>query len=149
MNDELEKTVCEAHRSNGTIVRDQGIQSIKDRVSAIRQILKKHPIPKDSDHLFICQDDDGGYQFPLADDTTIGYSKKNDLTIDSEYISGQHCRIKKTETGWVLEDLDSANGVQVNKEKISECYLNYGDIIQIADNCLIFFPKPLTNKEIT
>ena len=142
MKDEFEKTIYDAHHIHTTLTMNQDVELIRDRVSAIRQILAEHPIPKESDHLFICQDNNGGYWFPLTQTILIGNGEGNDLKLNSKFISRHHCRIKKAGNGWVVEDLKSSNGVHVNKRKVDDYFLNYGDVIQIADECLIFFPKP-------
>ena len=45
---------------------------------------------------------------------TIGRSPLNDLIIKAESVSSHHAEIERTEEGWVLRDIASSNGTEVN-----------------------------------
>ena len=65
--------------------------------------------------------------------TRIGRREGNDWVLQDGSISGTHCEVEKTKTGFLLRDLGSTNGTRVNGEtvKVSGIYKN--DIITIGD----------------
>jgi pSer/pThr/pTyr-binding forkhead associated (FHA) protein len=68
--------------------------------------------------------------FPLP--VTIGRSRKNDLVLNSDRISRHHAVIEKREEQFLLRDLESSNGTQVNQERITEHALVDGDLLQVG-----------------
>jgi len=76
----------------------------------------------------------GGQRFDLENPVTrIGRREGNDWIIQDGSVSGTHCEIEKTKTGFILRDLGSTNGTKINGEtvKVSGVYKN--DIILIGD----------------
>ncbi len=49
----------------------------------------------------------------------IGRSSKADVRIDEDSVSRQHCRIRPTADGYVIEDLGSTNGTYVEGEPVT------------------------------
>jgi len=75
-----------------------------------------------------------GQQFQLDKPVIrIGRRDSNDWMIQDGSVSGTHCEIEKTKTGYLLRDLGSTNGTKVNGEtiKLSGVYKN--DIIIVGD----------------
>ena len=75
-----------------------------------------------------------GQQFQLEKPVIrIGRRDSNDWMIQDGSVSGTHCEIEKTKTGYLLRDLGSTNGTKVNGEtiKLSGVYKN--DIIIVGD----------------
>lgn len=71
--------------------------------------------------------------------SVIGRSSESSIVLDSSGISRTHCRIARLEGKWVIEDLESSNGVFVNGQKIeksADIFLN--DTITLADTSFIF-----------
>jgi RNA polymerase subunit RPABC4/transcription elongation factor Spt4 len=74
----------------------------------------------------------------LADNLTIGRSPRNVMSLDDQMISRFHARIEKTELGFHIRDLDSMNGVTVNRKRISDpVLLKIGDAITIGEHRLL------------
>lgn len=69
---------------------------------------------------------------------TIGRKDENDVVLKQQSVSRHHASIKWEEKGFVIEDLDSTNGVQVNRELIKRKSLFDKDKIRICDNYLEF-----------
>lgn len=71
--------------------------------------------------------------FPLVDETTIGRSTSNVVVLREAKVSRQHAVIRRTADGWIIEDLQSSNGVLVNGQPNPDTILHDGDEIQIGD----------------
>ncbi|GEM_PF-1217161 len=71
--------------------------------------------------------------------TTIGRSRESDIFLEDLAVSRTHAIITREPSGrYVLRDNNSANGVFVNGERITEVVLEEGDEIQIGQTMLAF-----------
>lgn len=68
----------------------------------------------------------------LKERCTIGRRPTNDLVIDHVAISGDHAVIVAQKDGFVLEDLNSTNGTQVNGRPIKKYLLQDSDVINLT-----------------
>lgn len=67
--------------------------------------------------------------------TRIGRRADNDIVLDDAAVSRHHAVIVDTGTGFVITDLRSANGIEVNHSRISNsAHLGNGDHIRIGDH---------------
>jgi hypothetical protein len=72
-------------------------------------------------------------EVPLTKErSTIGRRANNDLVIDHVAISGQHAAIVAMNNDFVLEDLNSTNGTQVNGQPVKKHFLRDNDIINLS-----------------
>jgi len=78
----------------------------------------------------------------LKERCTIGRRPTNDLVIDHVAISGDHAVIVAEEQGFVLEDLNSTNGTQVNGQPIKKHLLQDSDVINLAPHRIRFVAEP-------
>jgi signal transduction histidine kinase len=69
---------------------------------------------------------------------TIGREESNSLCIPVSTISRRHALIKFNQGEYLIEDLQSSNGVVVNGEKYQEILLAHGDVVQLGDVYLTF-----------
>jgi pSer/pThr/pTyr-binding forkhead associated (FHA) protein len=75
----------------------------------------------------------------LAPETTVGRAPgQNDITVDDETASGRHLRIRHEEGQFVLYDLGSRNGTQVNGQRVERQVLMDEDIIVVGETPFIF-----------
>jgi adenylate cyclase len=82
------------------------------------------------------------YNFSLlGDETTIGRSDDNDIVLPGPTVSRNHARIAKTKDGYLLTDLGSLNGTEVNHESIQSILLKHQDRIKIGPNHLTFITE--------
>lgn len=69
----------------------------------------------------------------LSDDVTlIGRTSDADIWLGDDGVSRKHARLIKTGSGFVLEDLNSANGTFVQGERITKKEIKDGDQIQLG-----------------
>lgn len=69
----------------------------------------------------------------------IGRGEDTGLLLDEEGVSRQHCRFYESDGQWLVEDLDSMNGIRVNGHRISApTILKPGDRVSICQNTFLF-----------
>lgn len=77
--------------------------------------------------------------FPLAETaSTIGRDAGNAIQLPDPEVSKRHAVVRATGDTWAIEDLDSTNGIIVNKAKVKHARLKEGDKIRIGPFELIF-----------
>lgn len=71
-----------------------------------------------------------------TDVVTIGRGTKNDIVIDNDDVSRDHCRLVRAAADYELHDLSSANGTFINGQRVSSvrvlpstCLIELGDSI--------------------
>ncbi|PVY94138.1 FHA domain-containing protein [Ezakiella coagulans] len=74
----------------------------------------------------------------IRDNISVGRAAENDVTIKDDAISKRQFHIKKTNKGYNLIDLKSANGTFVNGELVKSVILKNKDIIKIGDEIIVF-----------
>ncbi|MGB8329444.1 MAG: ATP-binding protein, partial [Polyangiales bacterium] len=80
-----------------------------------------------------------GDKYAIDGELTFGRGDQADVEIEDTLVSRKHARIFQHENGsYVIEDLDSRNGTQVNGMAVTRQVLTYGDRIQIG-SCLLLF----------
>jgi pSer/pThr/pTyr-binding forkhead associated (FHA) protein len=65
-------------------------------------------------------------------DETLGRSDDNSICIKYNKVSRNHARISFENNKWVIEDLNSANGVYINEQAIDKSAMGQGDIVVIG-----------------
>lgn len=69
----------------------------------------------------------------------IGRGKNSDLKLESQYLSRHHAMISSTGDGrFMIVDLNSSNGVEVNGKRVRRCILQNGDTVALAQYRLKF-----------
>ena len=80
-----------------------------------------------------------GAIFAINEDTlVIGRETAANLCIASASVSRRHCKIDKTDSGFVITDLDSLNGTFINDLPIRTRLLDHGDRVRIGDAQFLF-----------
>ena len=139
MDEKFQKDLQHAYETRAQLNRFKPPKEIKSHLDSIRAELLNTTVPNTSPPQLIVRTQKKSYRYELTQSITIGADKSNSLQLDSDYISAQHCILKKDEDSWFVQDLASNNGIYVNEIKTDMKYLKDGDIIQIADVKLIFF----------
>jgi hypothetical protein len=91
--------------------------------------------------LIIRQGPDVGQQFSITGmEATVGRHKGCDIQIDEPEVSRKHARITWSGTGYVVEDLRSANGTFVDGERVTEPRaLKDGDLLRLGNHVELAF----------
>ena len=77
--------------------------------------------------------------FPLAETaSTIGRDAGNAIQLPDPMVSKRHAVVRAQGDAWTIEDLDSTNGIIVNKARVKHAGLKEGDRIRIGPFDLIF-----------
>jgi hypothetical protein len=70
--------------------------------------------------------------------TAIGRHPDSDVFLDDITVSRRHVVIDRSDDGYTMRDVGSLNGTYVNKERVDEARLKYGDEVQIGRYRLSF-----------
>ena len=84
-----------------------------------------------------------------SDQISIGRGAGNDIVIQSEAISRCHAYLVKSDEGWFVKDNNSKNGVHVNGDRVSEGWLQNGDIVQVGDFVFRFNAPQIASDPFT
>jgi len=93
-----------------------------------------------------------GTQVPLPDEALLGRNRENLLCLPEARVSRQHARILRRGTTFVIEDLQSSNGVLVQGQRLVPRVpytLHHGDEIRIGSTRMVFRvapPPPLRER---
>ena len=68
----------------------------------------------------------------------IGYAEENDLVIPLPQISAHHARVGKVNGSYIIEDLNSTNGVSVNGRRIRHAEVEVGDRLSLGSYQFVF-----------
>jgi type II secretory pathway predicted ATPase ExeA len=66
----------------------------------------------------------------------VGRTPDNDLQIDSRFVSRHHCQVISTADLSVIEDLNSTNGIFLNRKRVRRHVLVDGDVIELGTHRL-------------
>lgn len=61
---------------------------------------------------------DGEEPLQFESAVRLGRTPECHITIDDEFVSGEHLEFRPTDSGWVVEDLGSRNGTFVDGERV-------------------------------
>ncbi len=75
---------------------------------------------------------------------SIGRALENDVIIEDPRVSRHHAQLRRRYGHYVLYDLGSSGGTQINGYPIEECVLHSGDVISFAGVQVIYGEDPPT-----
>ena len=79
------------------------------------------------------------FNYEITDDViTIGRSKDNHVVLFDHTASRRHAKVRKTQDGYLLMDLDSHNGTHVNGSRVTSRILRHNDLVEIGNSVLSF-----------
>ena len=96
-----------------------------------------------SPSLLVTRGPDLGQEYPLWGETvTIGRASREatwEIRLTDRSVSRPHARLERREDGYVLFDLDSANGTLINGAPVvDQTLLKDGDVISVGETSLTF-----------
>ncbi len=102
------------------------------------------PPEAESDYLSLVD----GQRLPLTGkDLYVGRAPTNDLVLDDPTISRQHARLQHLPQGWLLTDLDSSNGTEVNQVPLTgPVFLAAGDVIQFGTLAVTYHQRGVSDR---
>src|SRR6478752_1115809 len=74
----------------------------------------------------------------------IGRAESADLRVESVEVSREHVEITERNGMWLVRDLGSTNGTQVNGKAITETLLSDGDILRVAETEMTFIASAVS-----
>jgi len=77
----------------------------------------------------------------LAEAITLGKSRTCDVVLSDDSVSRQHAEVVREGHGYRLRDLNSTNGTFVGEARVSEAFLQPGDVLGIGKVKLRFTPR--------
>src|SRR5690606_22581967 len=77
----------------------------------------------------------------------IGRGAKNDLIIDDNDVSREHCQLVRVDGGYELRDLNSTNGTFVNGQRVTSARtLHGGQLIELGDMITLEYQRDLAES---
>jgi pSer/pThr/pTyr-binding forkhead associated (FHA) protein len=73
-----------------------------------------------------------------AEEAVIGRDGDCEVRIDDPSVSRHHARVARIFAGYVIEDLNSTNGVNLNGRRVRKHMLRNGDVVQVGTHELRF-----------
>jgi len=70
----------------------------------------------------------------------IGSLAENDLVLTDPTVSRRHAAVEEKANGYVIRDLDSTNGTQLDGIRVREAYLSPGSVISLGQTEISFSP---------
>jgi transcriptional regulator with GAF, ATPase, and Fis domain len=84
---------------------------------------------------------------PLSEgEITIGREASNGIAISDPSVSRKHCLLSGQDGRFLVRDLDSRNGTQVNGVVVEEQWLQHGDEVATGDSSFVFLVE---DEEVT
>jgi hypothetical protein len=105
-----------------------------DMAPVTKLVARRDPelLPEGAPRYLILSEGNAETVFRLGRRTTIGRAEDNDIAITRASISRHHAVIMSGPRQTVIEDLNSTNGVLVNKQRVRETVLRDGDVVHIG-----------------
>ncbi len=87
------------------------------------------------------------YTFPLGR-IIVGRSPDNEVYIKSKFVSRHHAQLISDDTGCVIEDLNSTNGVFLGEKQVKKYRLRDGDKISVGVHELVYYDLRIKHEHV-
>jgi len=83
----------------------------------------------------------GGSHFHRLTDrpVVLGRSREADIQVPARGVSRRHCSVTMTGKQYILEDLDSKNGVYLNEERVRRTALRHNDCVILGEARIYYY----------
>jgi pSer/pThr/pTyr-binding forkhead associated (FHA) protein len=76
---------------------------------------------------------------------TVGRLPSNDVRVPEKRVSRLHAKIRAEQGTWVIEDIESINGMVYQGKRVEQLTLTDGDDVYIAPNVVLHYELGLTS----
>lgn len=91
----------------------------------------------------------GGDPIPLIRETlTMGRRESCDICLRFPNVSGRHCELTYRSGHWIIQDLNSKNGLKVNGVRVTKKVLHPEDILTIAKRNFVIKYTPVGQQSM-
>ena len=105
-----------------------------------QRITQEHVISGGPARLIVLEGPQAGQKFKIDGDVVLGRAIDSTVVLEDPEVSRSHVRITRSDVGaYIIEDMGSRNGTQVNGVPIQKQFLSFGDKIQVGPRVLILF----------
>ena len=105
-----------------------------------QRITQEHVISGGPARLIVLEGPQAGQKFKIDGDVVLGRAIDSSVVLEDPEVSRSHVRITRSHAGvYIIEDMASRNGTQVNGVPVQRQFLSFGDKIQIGPRVLILF----------
>ena len=105
-----------------------------------QRITQEHVISGGPARLIVMEGPQAGQKFKIDGDVVLGRAIDSTVVLEDPEVSRSHVRITRSHVGaYIIEDMASRNGTQVNGVPIQKQFLSFGDKIQVGPRVLILF----------
>ena len=74
-----------------------------------------------------------GQRYCLRDPLLIGRSARSDITLEDDWVSAEHLRLRRLQGAWLAEDLGSTNGTRLNGRPLKgAARVRAGDVLDLG-----------------
>jgi pSer/pThr/pTyr-binding forkhead associated (FHA) protein len=74
-----------------------------------------------------------GQRYSLRDPVLIGRSARSDITLEDDWVSAEHLRLRRLQGAWLAEDLGSTNGTRLNGRPLKgAARVRAGDVLDLG-----------------
>jgi diguanylate cyclase (GGDEF)-like protein len=125
---------------------------LEDERTAVVQLqeLRRSSVPARPDrHVLVRMDSTNvGQVFSIGDEEIVlGRHTSSTIVLTDDGVSRRHARIVRSDRGYVLEDLGSANGTFVGGKRIDRHLLSDGDVFQLGPTVLFRYAYTDASQE--
>lgn len=112
----------------------------------VSDVVRRDPelLPDGAPRYLILSDGNADTVFRLGRRTTIGRAEDNDICIPRTSISRHHAVIVSGPRQTTIEDLQSTNGIAVNRKRVRQSVLRDGDIVHVGKSKFRYSDKVRT-----
>ena len=116
-------------------------------ISGLRKSNRASPNEVPFGKLVVIYGDHAGREYRLGSKRMlIGRTAQCDITINDSSASRKHASIESKDGRFLLQDLKSTNGTQVNGKSVDIHLLSHGDKIRVGRTILQFLGREITLK---
>ena len=105
-----------------------------------QRITQEHVVSGGPARLIVLEGPQAGQKFKIDGDVILGRAIDSTVVLEDPEVSRSHVHITRSHAGaYLIEDMSSRNGTQVNGVPIQRQFLSFGDKIQVGPRVLILF----------